>query len=237
MKDIILGICSQLDSAKAGLFATLVWVLWSNRNNCVWNNTKEPGRDLGFKAKLLWDEWHAAQQMQSDQVVNMQQASNLRWQKPSDGWFKCNTDAGFHRDLNRTSGGWCLRDHRGMFVSAGTSWLEGNCSVIEGEAAALLDAIQQLEQRGISHVIVETDSKSLVDAIQHLRDGASEFSLIVRNINNILLANPNFLVRFVKRQANLAAHTLARAAISWPRRCTFESIPLCITTILSNEII
>jgi ribonuclease HI len=124
-----------------------------------------------------------------------------------------------------------------MFVSAGTSWLEGNCSVIEGEAAALLDAIQQLEQRGISHVIVETDSKSLVDAIQHLRDGVSEFSHIVCNINNVLLANPNFLVRFVKRQTNLVAHTLARVASSWPRRCTFESIPLCITTILSNEII
>jgi ribonuclease HI len=53
-----------------------------------------------------------------------------------------------------------------MFVMAGTSWLEGSCSVIEGEAIALLDALQQLDQRGINHVIVETDSKSLVDAIQ-----------------------------------------------------------------------
>jgi hypothetical protein len=76
-----------------------------------------------------------------------------------------------------------------------------------------------------------------VDAIQHLRDGVSEFSHIVCNINNVLLTNPNFLVRFVKRQTNLVAHTLARVASSWPRRCTFESIPLCITTILSNEII
>jgi ribonuclease HI len=124
-----------------------------------------------------------------------------------------------------------------MFVSAGTSWLEGSCSVIEGEAIALLDALHQLEQRGVSHVIVETDSKSLVDAIQHLRDGDSEFSRIVRNINTVLLANPNFLVRFVKRQANLVAHNLARAASSWPRRCYFESVPLCITTILSNEML
>jgi ribonuclease HI len=124
-----------------------------------------------------------------------------------------------------------------MFVVACTSWIEGNCSVIEGEAIALLDALLQLEQRGTSHVIVETDSKSLVDAIQHIRDGVSEFSFIVRNINNVLLANPNFVVRFVKRQANLVAHTLARAACSWPRRCSFESVPLCITTILSNEIV
>jgi hypothetical protein len=66
-----------------------------------------------------------------------------------------------HKDLNRTSGGWVLRDHRGMFVSAGTSWLEGNCSVIEGEAIALLDALQQLEQHCINHVIVERILKVL----------------------------------------------------------------------------
>jgi hypothetical protein len=53
-----------------------------------------------------------------------------------------------------------------------------------------------------------------VDAIQHVHDGVSEFNLIVRQINNVLLANPNFMVRFVKRKANLVAHALARAAIS-----------------------
>jgi ribonuclease HI len=236
-KEALLSICSQLDQNTAGLFATIVWLLWNNRNNFVWNNTKEPGRELGYKAKRMWEEWNAAQQEQVGRNNIMQQPTDLQWQKPSLGWLKCNTDAGFFSDSNRTSGGWCLRDHRGMFVSAGTSWIEGTCSIIEGEAIALLEALQQLVQRGISHVIVETDSKNLVDAIHHLQDGVSEFSLIVRNINNMLLANPNFLVKFVKRQANLAAHTLARVACSWPRRCIFNSIPTCITTILSNEII
>jgi ribonuclease HI len=237
LKEVILGICSHVDSATAGLFATLVWVLWSNRNNCVWNNTKEQGRDLGYKAKFLWDEWNNAQQLHNSPVHHIQQATNVRWQKPEEGWLKCNTDAGFNSAFNTTSGGWCLRDHHGRFMLAGSSWFEGSCSVIEGEAIALLDALRQLEQKGFSHVIVETDSKSLVNAIQHLHDGVSEFSFIVRNINNVLLANPNFLVRFVKRQANLAAHTLARVACSWPRRCTFKRIPICITSILSNEMI
>jgi hypothetical protein len=30
--------------------------LWSNRNNSIWNNTKEQGRSLGYKAKHLWEE-------------------------------------------------------------------------------------------------------------------------------------------------------------------------------------
>jgi hypothetical protein len=33
----------------------------------------------------------------------------------------------------------------------------------------------------------------------------------------------------------MVAHTLARAAISWSRRCTFETLPICITPLLNNE--
>jgi ribonuclease HI len=85
--------------------------------------------------------------------------------------------------------------------------------VPQGEAIALLEALREL-QCGLSQVIIETDSKGLVDAIQHIHVGNSEFSSIVCQINNILLLNPNFLVRFVKRQANIIAHSLAKAAIS-----------------------
>ncbi|MCI72917.1 hypothetical protein A2U01_0094181, partial [Trifolium medium] len=62
---------------------------------------------------------------------------------------------------------------------AATAWLEGNCSIVEGESIALLEALRTLEQRGLSHVVIETDSKSVVDAISNLRGGNSEFSSIV----------------------------------------------------------
>jgi hypothetical protein len=71
-----------------------------------------------------------------------------------------------------------------------------------------------MEQRGISHVIFETDSKSVVDAIRHFRGGNSKFSLFIYSINNFLLCNPNFKIEFIKRQANIVVHSLARAAIS-----------------------
>jgi ribonuclease HI len=82
---------------------------------------------------------------------------------------------------------------------AGTSWKDGQCSILEGEAMALLHAMRELEQRGLSQVIFETDSKSVVDAIQHFHGGNSEFSSINSQINNVLLFNPNFMVKFIKR--------------------------------------
>ncbi|MCI23364.1 cytochrome P450, partial [Trifolium medium] len=154
----------------------MLWVLWNNRNNQVWNDTKEEGRSLGFKAWNLWNEWFLVQQHHNNNNAAVQQQHAFSWQKPSVGWQKCNVDAGFHRELNKTSAGWLLRDHSGLFVLEGTSWREGNCSIIEGEAIALLEAMREVEHRGITHVVFETDSKSVVDAIHNLRAGSSEFS-------------------------------------------------------------
>jgi ribonuclease HI len=237
VKEIVLKICQSVDRNTAGLFAMLLWVLWNNRNNCVWNDTKEVGRNLGFKAKYMWEEWSAVQQCQQPRLTAVQQQHDRTWQQPPRGWYKCNVDAGFFDDLHKTSAGWCLRDYTGSFVMAGTLWNEGNWSTIEGESFALLEAMRAMVNRGITHVIFESDSKIVVDAIHTSRDGVSEFSSLICNIKNMLLANSNFVVKFVRRQANMVAHSLARAAISRPRRDVIDILPPCIATLLYNEII
>jgi hypothetical protein len=97
--------------------------------------------------------------------------------------------------------------------------------------------MRAMEQHAVTRVIFETDSKSVVDAIHNLHGGTSEFSYLICNIKHILLSKPNFVVKFIKRQANMVAHTLAKAASSWSRCCTFETLPLCITAILNNEML
>jgi hypothetical protein len=77
------------------------------------------------------------------------------------------------------------------------------------------------------HVIFELDSKLVVDAIYTPHDGVSEFSSLIYN-KNVLLLNPNFVVKFVKRQAIMVAHTLDRATISRPSRDVIELLPLVL---------
>jgi hypothetical protein len=55
VKEVIMHICRYEDKAKAGRFAVLVWVLWNNRNDWVWNNEKEAEWQLGVKALCLWN--------------------------------------------------------------------------------------------------------------------------------------------------------------------------------------
>jgi hypothetical protein len=77
----------------------------------------------------------------------------------------------------------------------------------------------------------------VVDAIRVLCVRISEFSSLIHNINNVLTTNSNFVVNFVKRQAIIVAHFLARAAVFWSSRNIIELLPHCIATLLNNEMI
>jgi ribonuclease HI len=231
--ELIFSICAEEEHEIAGCFALVLWAVWQNRNNKVWNGVMESGRSIGIAALQQWQQWISVQQQSSSS--EQQQQTILTWQKPPMNWYKCNIDAGVNNVLNRVTAGWCVRDHGGDFILAGTSWHEGKLTAIEGEAKALLEALKKMQQQGLSHVIFETDCKGVVDAIHNIRGGVSEFSSIICRIKNILLVNPNFVVKFIKRQANMVAHTLAKAASSWARCCIFENLPLCITAYLNNE--
>jgi hypothetical protein len=72
--------------------------------------------------------------------------------------------------------------------------------------------MKEVEHKGFTQVIYETDLTNVVDDIHKLRVDNSEFNSIICNIRNVLCLNPNFMVKFIKHQTNIVAHTLAKAA-------------------------
>ncbi|XP_058734150.1 uncharacterized protein LOC131605869 [Vicia villosa] len=176
--------------------------------------------------------WAAARDNRSSPVDT---SSSEVWVPPMVNRIKCNVDAAFNTTCGTSNRGWCFRDHMGSFITGGVAWDVGALSVIKAEATALKEAIQNAISLHFSHVTFESDCQIVTKAIHAKHVGNSEFSLIVKNIQNLLLLFPNFEVKFIKRQANLVAHTLAKAANSWSRRSFFNMIPLCIEHCLSNE--
>jgi ribonuclease HI len=230
-------ICCNSDKQEAGRAGMLIWVLWNNRNNWVWNHEKELGKNLGYKALSLWHEWVVVQRVHTNNNQQEHQQQVLAWQPPFQGKPKCNTDAGVHGDAMKTSAGWCVRDHRGHFVLGGNSWIDETCSSNEAEVLALLEAMKELQQRGFNDVIFEIDAQNIVYATHHRTVGISEFSSIIHKIKCSLSLNSGFVVKHIRRQANKVAHTLAKAAFSWSRRHVFDFIPSCIHNLLHNEMI
>jgi ribonuclease HI len=233
-KEFIFNVCRYRDPKEAGQVAMLVWTIWNNRNNWVWNNDKENGLQLGYKALSLWHEWYAVQSVYTSGEQQVQQLQ-LSWQPPIRGKYKCNIDAGVHEAERKTSAGWCVRDHRGRFILGGSSWIHGKCSSNEGETLALLEAMKELQQRGFDNVIFETDAQKIVCAIRRQNTGVSEFSSIINNIKCMLSFFPGFEVKPIRRQANRVAHTIARATLSWSGRHVIDLLLHCINNLLHNE--
>ncbi|XP_058747164.1 uncharacterized protein LOC131620169 [Vicia villosa] len=120
-------------------------------------------------------------------------------------------------------------------MAGSTAWDPGTLPVFEAEALALKEAILGAISLNLEFVIFESDSQIVTQAVHSNKKGDSEFCLIIDYICSLLRSFKNFEVKFVKRQANSVAHSLARAANSWARRSLLSSTPLCIEHLLINE--
>ncbi|GAU48605.1 hypothetical protein TSUD_327170 [Trifolium subterraneum] len=129
----------------------------------------------------------------------------------------------------------CFRDNSGHFMAGMTQWQQTVISSVEREAWALLLAMEEARHRGLDRVQFESDLKVLIETIHMKRRGNSEFLSIVHDIISLMSSFKNFEVKFVRRQANLVAHTLARAVNSWASFHRFENIPFCIEHLIFNE--
>jgi len=108
-------------------------------------------------------------------------------------------------------------------------------TVLEGEAVALLEALCFANANRWDRVVFEFDSSTLVHALSSQGHGDSEFYVIVSSIIYQLALHSNFEVKFIRRQVNMVAHTLARAACSWVSYRIFNSYPSCIEHWLIND--
>ncbi|GAU21829.1 hypothetical protein TSUD_176750 [Trifolium subterraneum] len=202
------------------------------------SNNKEhriSATQVGFEAQHMWEEWISVHTLETPTQQHPQDNPTSTWQPPPLGKLKCNVDASFFKNAGACGWGWCIRGSNGQFILAGSNILFEKLNIMEGEAMAIKEAMCESIQRGFTQVIFESDSKLVVDAILTRNVGVSELYSIISCIQSMLLSHPNFEVKFVKRQANMVAHTLARAAYSKSSRYIYDSIPPCICNILNNE--
>ncbi|MCI15290.1 ribonuclease H protein, partial [Trifolium medium] len=183
VKDVLFDICSKETKEVAGRVAMIIWLIWNNRNQWIWNHERRNATQLGVQASYMWNEWYGVQKFNNSIRLEEQVQQQLHWLPPRQGWLKCNVDAGFHDDGRITSGGWCFRNDRGQFVRAGTYWKRGAHSILEAEALALLEAIKVACTMNLEHISFESDSQLVVGAIHAANyNGASSFSILISNI-------------------------------------------------------
>jgi hypothetical protein len=64
----------------------------------------------------------------------------------------------------------------------------------------------------------------------------SEYDLLIVECKSMLSIHSNYVVTFTRREANSSTHALV-AALFHASRATFDYIPICIATLIMNEIL
>jgi len=250
--DAVFSLLEELSTELAQRLSTVIWSLWKHRNIRVWDNVTETSVVVVDRARNMITNWQLANapdvlatslQSQHATAANTKASTphlhiRISWQPPISSRYKCNIDAAFSSQHNRTCIGICVRDSEGAFVLAQSITHPCTVSVDVGEALGLHFALQWMSDMQFDNVDFETDSKLTVDAFLATRNDLSEFGCIIyscRSLFRNLFSNSR--VEFVRRQANAVAHALAREATSLASPAVYYDIHTCIETIIINEML
>jgi len=145
---VFFEVLQTLSIENAALFACILWSIWKQRNNKMWNDIVDKECCVLECASSLLYDWKAAKNA-SDLKFSVigsnneqQQTSVVKLKKPSLGIVKCNIDT---------------------FVHAKTEWFEPKCDVHIGEALGLLSARHWVHELQLGPIDFELDSKKVVD--------------------------------------------------------------------------
>jgi ribonuclease HI len=239
--------------------AAIFWSLWKHRNLKIWEHVDENSAQVVDRARNMIEDWYGANLPRTGSVqqagAQLQQpvtplqtyrhnnsrpagTSQLSWTPPSNGRLKCNVDAAFSEHFKRTGIGVCVRDDSGAFVLAKVLQFDHVFPVAVGEALGLYHALQWMQDMQFDNIDFELDSKIARDAFHSHTVDVTEFGHIIDACRDTFSTSfTNSRVEFIRRQANAAAHALAREATSLASPIIYYDIPHCIETIIINEML
>ncbi|GAU48250.1 hypothetical protein TSUD_174880 [Trifolium subterraneum] len=120
--DRIFASCSNESSDIVGRVAMLLWCIWQNRKDKLWNDNVQMPRQIGRHAFDALNDWYLVHKLQSNNVSETTEEDLVRWEKPALDCVKCNVDVAFVTGSGRTSMGLCFRDNSGHFMAGMTQW-------------------------------------------------------------------------------------------------------------------
>ncbi|CAJ2660552.1 unnamed protein product [Trifolium pratense] len=115
--ELIFHLLQQINEEDASLLACVIWSIWKQRNNIIWNNVTDAQNFVFSRANITLHDWRVVHTARTG-VKNQQVRHESRWKKPSSGRMKCNIDASFSSLNNRVGIGVCIRDEFGAYVLA-----------------------------------------------------------------------------------------------------------------------
>jgi len=212
----------RLSVQQQPLASMILWNIWKGRNSKLWEGSDTPPSIIVQRAKDSLHEWHCMQRARQPGQGTYIEA---KWMKPLPPSMKCNVDCALFNNNTITGYGFCIRDSSGHLMLGMSDYAFFSSSPAEAEALGLLEAIKLVVARGFPFVIFESDCKFVVDAVNSSQVPHNEIGDIISRCQDLLSSHSQFIVSYVRRQANKVAHSIARASLSHPNPYIFDHVP------------
>ncbi|GAU17355.1 hypothetical protein TSUD_232310 [Trifolium subterraneum] len=238
VKENVFNIMLQLNEDNRAVLVCVMWSIWKQRNDVIWQNERVHRTVVCERANSLLTGWRNAREVR-DRYNNQQHSpQRFEWTRPDAGTWKCNVGASFSRSRNKVGIGVCIRDDQGQFVLAKTEWYSPILDVDTGEALGLLSALKWVKDLHLNSVLFELDSKRVVDKFNNNMIDESVFGDIIKDCKHVFNSYfTNSHVEFIRRQVNGVAHNLAKVAPSLANFRIHTDIPTCIQDLIINEML
>ncbi|KAF5445648.1 hypothetical protein F2P56_034686 [Juglans regia] len=209
--------------------------IWTRRNNTFHGKDFKHPTALHQLAKA---ELVAYREILTEELVVNPTAhvGTPKWSKPKVGSFKVNWDATVNQREGHIGIGVLIRDHQGLPIGSLQAHRSFKGTPFDAEAYGILLAAVFCKELGITQCLLEGDSNQVVDLMNHHPKNWSLGGCLVEDVRMVLNSFACWSVVHTFREANMAAHHLAKSAL----KCTedqydLETCPSGILSIVTKE--
>ncbi|XP_060962155.1 uncharacterized protein LOC115720894 [Cannabis sativa] len=200
------------------MFCTM-WFLWTDRNNYIHGKPVLSPSQIWAKSAAYYCNFQHHSTIQNSPMISTGAATQSKWIRPPLNELKMNVDAACDVSRNKIGVGIIVRNSSGQIVAAYSKSFTGRYKSQEMEAKALLTGLDWAAHHNLLVSTLESDSLVLVNSINSQSTAISSFGDLVLDIKNRLSYLSSVCVSHVKRDANQAAHGLAKQALVLDNDC------------------
>ncbi|XP_042965938.1 uncharacterized protein LOC122299618 [Carya illinoinensis] len=176
------------------------------------------------------------QKWKSEETDLRSERRNVRWSRPREQAVKANWDAAVDKKEGKVGIGVVIRDEEGEVLVATGEQMNYMTDAAIAESFALRKALEVCRDLNFNNVWFEGDAQNIVNAVNTETEDMSRYGSVIEDVKNLLKGRKKWRVSFVFREANEAAHVLARDVLFFQSEIVWiEDAPDCIRGIIGKE--
>ncbi|XP_042954569.1 uncharacterized protein LOC122290978 [Carya illinoinensis] len=211
-----LSLCSKLDVDSLQLVCFIMRRIWLRRNYFVHRKDLESPQQVVIAATADRNLFLCSLTSTDAAPSNsMSDRGDIRWKKPKFRTLKANWDASVSTKLNREGYGIIIRDEQGNIMVCVCASHKPVVKPVMAEGLALRRAMEVCADLGLGRVVFEGDAQIIVQAVNSDEVISADYGVLVYDARSMLRTWPQWQVVFVHKEANYAAHQLAKLALDY----------------------